>query len=466
MGRELPADELAARRLAKERAIKEAKRRLKQQEPDDSDLSEKRLTNKLCMELADLIGGGVLGFKCHVYEDHDGVRRPLVEDDQRQVAFVDADKIIAPIFQHVRQKALFDSNYFWSMREVESCYAMWLKRAEVLRDIKPFDWLSGEGLTFRRIPFDLKIQESYVHPTWDKVLDNIESNRKAFMAYIGSIFEHDSYKQQYLWMYGSGGDGKGSTIEFLTSLMGDNHCVQVKPNIEHDFWTENLATARVAYFSDCKRYNLPDTGDFLALSGGSTIVINKKNQPKFAIKNNLKFIFASNQPPKISNLEKDRRRAIIVPFRRHGSREIIDPTAFRDALHAEGCAFISHCVAEYRAICGDKHSAIKVDADHLDGITSEGDEEKLAFIDAHFELHSQEVAQGFVGASVLSYAVPAIRLTAYMDKYYSADDAKKSELRTWIKHLPGVTYEKKQIKNLQTWFYIGIREKNPKAQLR
>lgn len=468
MAKEVPADELAARRLKRAKEIKEAEKRLKSSAGDNADLSEKKLGNKLCMEIAELISGGVLGFGCHIYEDTEGDRKVLVENDRREVRFVSDDVITSAIYQYIREKSLYDPNYLMSIHDVESVFKMWKKSKVTLHDVPKLSWLSDDGLCFKRLPFDYVEKESYEHPTWDKILANIEKNKDAFMAFIGSIFEPKSYKQQYLWMHGSGGDGKGSLFDFLSELMGDKHCVHVKTNIEHDFWTENLASARVAYFADCKRYDLPDCGEFLTYSGEAPIIINKKNKCKFEVKNNLKFIIGSNQPPKISNLEKDVRRAIIVPFVVHGKKERADPVAFKEALLAEGSEFVCHCVNVYRAGYGKHHGEITVDRDHLEGVTSAGDEAKRAFLDEHFATKDDEqklVSEGALPAAILSstYSIAGSRLTQYLTKYYTVNESKQTEFRTWLKHQPGITYSKQRVGYRQTWYFSGLREKRPKT---
>lgn len=469
MAREVPADELAARRLARERAVKEAKRRLKQEANEEADLSEKQLINKRCMEVADLVAGGLLGFGCHIYEDSEGDRKVLVENDNREVRFVSDDVVTSAIYQYIRDKSQFDSNYLMSIHDVESIFKMWKKCKTTLKDIPTISWVSDLGLCFKRLPFDYVERDKYSHKTWDKILGNIEKNKDAFMEFIGSIFEEKSYKQQYLWMFGSGGDGKGSVLDFLSEIMGKNHCVHVKTAIEHDFWTEGLASARVAYFPDCKRYDLPDSGDFLTYSGEAPLIINKKGKSKFEIKNNLKFIFASNQPPKISNLEKDTRRAIIVPFKIHGAQNRDDPVKFKQALNDEGSEFISHCVKLYRAKYGVGHGEIKVDREHLDGVTSAGDESKRAFLEEHFATREDEIKE--VASDKLSsvfldfdYHVAGSRLTQYLTKFCTTSESKQTEFRTWLKHQPGITYERKQISHRQTWYYFGLRELRPKIE--
>lgn len=463
MGREVPADELAARRLAKERAIKEAKRRLKQETSDDADLTEKQLTNKLCMELADLIGGGVLGFKCHVYEDEKGVRRPLIEDNNRQVSFVDDEKIKSAIFQHVRKKSTFDTRYLWNIREIDSCFQMWMKRTEVLRDIKPFDWLSGEGLTFRRLPFDCVEKDAYIHPTWDEITRHIEIGKDHFINFIGSIFVPESYRQQYLWVQGTGGDGKGTLLGCLQRLLGDTQCVQVDENIEDRFWAENLDQGRVAYFDDCKNTTIPTSKTMLKLTGGTTVLVEKKGVSKFTVPNRLKFIFTSNYFPSIQSINRDTRRGIIVSFKRKDDVKITDPVAFETAAWQEFPEFVMSCVASYRKSYPN-HGAFTLDesaAELMSGIGAETDMNFQNLIDQFFELEAVEKTQGFPGQDKLRYLVKDTRLSAYLAE---AKVARKDmgAVRRWLGTRWGIT-----LTNTETAaygkgnYYKGIREKYP-----
>jgi len=463
MAKEVPADELAARRLARERAVKEAKKRLKQEDSDDSDLSEKQLTNKLCMELADLIGGGVLGFKCHVYEDEKGARKPLLENDRREVAFVEAEKITSAIFQHVRQKALFDSRYLWNMREVESCYSMWLRRQDTLRDVKMFDWLSGEGLTFKRLAFDFERKESYPHPTWDKILGNIEYGRDVFKQFIGSIFVPESYRQQYLWLQGTGGDGKGTLLKCLNNVLGNSNCVSVSENITDQFWAENLETARIAYFDDCKNTSLPSSQRLLEITGRDQLIINKKGIPKFSVKNDIKIIFTSNYMPSIQEINRDLRRCLIVAFKRKDGVVADDPMAFEKAVMNEFSDFISDCVATYLD-ANPNHQPITLDEASTELVSNIGldtDANFQAIIDQFFELQAIEKSQNIAGYDRLDYKVKDTRFTAYMAEV-KLSKAEISAIRRWLTTRWGVMLKSTKKDKVKGRYYIGIREKLPK----
>jgi hypothetical protein len=461
------SEEVMRKNLEIKKADRQAKAQLLAKEEYSDLLSEKQVTNKLCMELADLIGGELLGFKCHVFQPRKGARQPMIEDDFRQVSFVDPGEIKAAIYQFVRQKAEVDTNYLWSMREVDTCYNMWMSRAETLTDVKTFDWLDGVGLTFRRLPFNYVEKDTYDHPTWDSILDNIEVGRDNFINFIGSIFEPKSYNQQYLWLQGSGGDGKGTLLRCLENLLTKEHCVSVDENMDDRFWAENLETARIAYFDDCKNTSIPTSKRLLQITGGTSITIEKKGLSKFIIPNNLKIIFTSQYSPTIQSINRDKRRLLIVTFKDKKDSGIIDPRLFEEETEKEFPEFISMCVKSYRKKYPN-HDMFQTDKDSkgmIEEIGAETDINYQVIIDQFFILKEVEEEQykghDFDPTTFLDYFVKDTRLTAYLaEAKVSRKDM--GGIRRFLSSRWGVKLKSTRRSDYgQGWYYHGIREKNP-----
>ena len=439
---------------------KEKEKRSKKKSIDGgAELTPTQIRLMKIWEMRDLIDAGVLGGRFHRVADEEGVRI-LAENDRREVRFVGDEYLVNKVINYCAGLQATDISYLWRAHEALEAVTLW-KAGKPSPMPSKIGWLTDAEVCFKRLDFDFCKRSSYEHPTWDVILGNITENRDQFKAFIGSIFEPKSYRQQYLWMYGDGGDGKGSVLEFLSTIMGTRHCAHVQPNIEHDFWTENLASARVAYFSDCKHYELPANETFLMYSGDAPLVINRKREKKFEIVNDLKFIFASNQPPAISNFKRDLRRAIIVPFKARQDRAIDDPLAFKAGLMNEAEAFICECVATYRGMVGDKHGEIKPNEEHLLDIAADGDADKRAFLDQFFELETVERDQGFPGQPLFDYWVKDTRMTGYIERFFKGSHSKKTELRNWLKRQPGVSLKPVKINGVNIRKYLGIREKNP-----
>lgn len=439
----IPADELAARRLAREREVKKEKQKLKQQESDDADLSEKQLTNKLCMELADLMGGPILGFKCHVYEDEKGARKPLIENDRREVSFVEPEKITAAIFQFVRLKALSDSRYLWNMREVESCYSMWLKRQDTVRDVKMFDWLSGEGLTFKRLAFDFERKDAYCHPTWDKVLASMALNSDYFQYFIGSIFEPRSDTQGYLWMYGQGRNAKGSILRFLKSVMG-NICKSspVPDDSNKRFFTMKLEHKRLCYFPDVTDLGFVRTGFWKSLTGGDDVDVEIKGGGFHDLHNTCKLIVGSNDTPDIKSSRDDMRRVIFIEL-----NDMEDVDNFEDNLWSEASEFISHCLKQYQDAY--ENSGFKA-FDMSESLANKSlAEDYESFFDGVFDKNFE------IGEN---YLLPVRKMDYVLDRVFHGSTRKKKDFKAWFKrqYKPaapiGRQYEKKLCK-----CYVGFR---------
>lgn len=460
------ADNIMRQKMIIQAADKQAVARIKSEAGFEDLLSDNQALNKLCMDLADLIAGGILGFKCHVFEAEKGERRPMIENDRREVTFVADEKIKSAIFQYVKDKSEFDTRYLWSMRDVERCYEMWLARKGALTDVKPFDWLSGDGLTFRRLPFDFERKEAYVCPTWDRIVGNIETGKQNFTDFVGSIFEPKSYRQQYLWLQGSGGDGKGTLLSCLRKLLGAGNCVGVMENIEDKFWAENLEQARVAVFSDVKNTSLPAHQKLIDITGSDSITIEKKGVSKYEVKNNIKFIFASNYLPSIQNIDRDVRRIVVAAFKRRDPKaqdDFKDPNAFDAAALAEFPEFINMCVKSYRDNY-PTHGMLALDADTKALVADVGAETDMNFqmiVDQFFEFEAVEREQGFGGQAKLSYFVKDTRLTAYLEEVKMTRKDMFS-LRKWLGVRWGVYCKMTETsKHGKGRYYIGMREKLP-----
>lgn len=207
-------------------------------------------------------------------------------------------------------------------------------------DVKPVLQKSTPGYCFHRLDFDMAEQET---PLFDDMLDHIETNKDAFLAYLGMLFDPSAPRQQYLWIHGEGGDGKGAITRFLKRLFGPSYvALQTHEKMINQFYTSRMVGMRVGVFQDCHSPAFVQSEMFMMLSGGDPIYIEPKGIPGYTDDIQTMFIFASNDLPKITGSEAHMRRAVICTMRKrtyyNGSK-----STYEDRLWGERAGILHKC---------------------------------------------------------------------------------------------------------------------------
>lgn len=209
-----------------------------------------------------------------------------------------------------------------------------------LDNVKPVLEKSKPGYCFHRLDFDAYEQET---PLFDDMLDHIETNKDAFLAYLGMLFDSTAPRQQYLWIHGEGGDGKGSITRFLQRLFGPSYvALQTHEKMINQFYTSRMVGKRVGVFQDCHSPAFVQSEMFMMLSGGDPVFIEPKGVPGYTDNIPTMFIFASNDLPKITGSEAHMRRAVICTMRKrtyyNGSK-----STYEDRLWGERAGILHKC---------------------------------------------------------------------------------------------------------------------------
>lgn len=222
-------------------------------------------------------------------------------------------------------------------------------------EVLPVAQKSEIGFNYHRLPWDFADGPT---PTWDEMFARLE-NADAIRAWIGSLFEPRSDRQQYCWIHGEGGDGKGALNRFLKAVFNGAYKPETVPTRNDKFWTSSLMNARIIVFPDCNNYNFPTTGLFKQITGDDPVKVEFKNEPAFSVELVCKMLFLSNQRANISGQRSDTRRAIFAEIAPVTGAVI--PTRVYDAmLWKEGAAFLYKCAAKYRELCPE-HGPVPVD---------------------------------------------------------------------------------------------------------
>lgn len=288
-------------------------------------------------------------------------QRDIVEvSDENVMTIVTQQQMRYMLADYCHDQLSFEPGYQFSTRQLADVVQLWIDRYKALP--APTSYLrfkSDPGTCWRRLDFDPEIGNT---PTWDLLTVRIEAHQAlAFRLWVASLFIEKSYMQNYVWMYGPGGNGKGAISRFLQTLLGDNcHYVSHVPREPNQFWIAQFLNKRLAVFADCENYNLPASGIFKTLTGGDPVSIEKKGKDPYTTKIRCKYLITSNQLPNLSSETADMRRVIFVRLEGQGEW---DPE-FEAKLLAEAPGFLYDCLQLYSEHC-PRHEPIVAPNDDL-----------------------------------------------------------------------------------------------------
>jgi hypothetical protein len=177
------------------------------------------------------------------------------------------------------------------------------------------------------------------------------TNSDAFCQFIGSLFIEDSYMQQYCFLRGQGGDGKGTIAGWLSKVFGSGYVSQMAPTKNDRFWSSGLVDKRIACLTDNTDHSFLTDGLWMALTGGDEIKVEFKGKQSYTYRNRCKFLVCSQARPRIHAKNAYMRRLIYCELggdTRHTPEQMM---AFPGLLWAEGGAFVDFCMKLYAERC-------------------------------------------------------------------------------------------------------------------
>jgi hypothetical protein len=203
---------------------------------------------------------------------------------------------------------------------------------------------SDPGLCWKRLPFDLNVEGPT--PQWDFLLSHTEQ-KEIVMMWIGSTFITNSSREQWLWMYGNGDDGKGTILEFLYDIYGDAYTPGETNHKGNKHWKANFLGKRIVGFADCSDTKFFTSDTMKSLTGDSYHVIDPKGEKPYTARLDCKFIAASNKPLELGAGKADVKRALIASFRTIEDGQLISKQEVLRRLREEAPAFLTACKKLY-----------------------------------------------------------------------------------------------------------------------
>jgi len=247
------------------------------------------------------------------------------------------------------------------------------------KDIASFRFKTEPGYCWSRLAFEI---EAGAHPTFDAIGTYLETPQMydTLKWYIGELFNKGDLAQKILWMYGEGGNGKGTIVKMIERVFKDAFVSIGTDKADLDkHWTAGLIGKRIAVGTDVENIYIVDHPAVKAISGGDAVPVRDMNRRQVSMELPCQFIFTSNFKPHFRGKKHQARRLLYVGFR-PGDPLYIE--AFTDMVAKETPYFLNTCI-EFWSDC-KRRNYIPSDATALSVLEQEGKEEIHAYLDAMF----------------------------------------------------------------------------------
>jgi hypothetical protein len=380
-------------------------------------------------------------YKFHVYEPKSGVKELLLEGDNQVVSYVSKQALVSVIvsfFNSCGKRKLYLTH-----REAQEVANMWMSMIEPIQEPKAISFKSADGLTFHRLIFDLPEASFETAPLFEEFLSRC-SNNIALCAFIGSLFDPQADRQQYIYLHGQGQNGKGALTFLLRNILGPSCHTDFVPKESriNNFWTYSFLGKRLVIFPECDQPSFPSSAFFKTLTGGDSIRIERKHGDAYSTELMCKFLFLSNEELTISGGMADLRRAIfchVGPIKGNP-----DPQYYA-SLMLEAPRIIRECIDIYNNLCPN-HGPIPVE-EKAEAQSSIVDEKYISLFDKYFVTSENE--NDYVSAS-------DVQLVFSSNKIFSTNICGKY-LESWKNNM-GI--KKVRIKDTKRWGYSGMSKKD------
>lgn len=367
-----------------------------------------------------------------VFATSSGAKIPIKIDDDGVCHQISRQIIIDALTEYWRLHYRTDDSNFLNPRKAEQVVSHWISGTTPIEEPKAILWADEQGYCYRRLPFTYNADSAF--PTLFFEMLKRMTNAAAFCAFIGSLFYEEANRQQYVWIFGGGNNGKGALSRFLHRALAGSYAALSVPKGEHKFWNHQLLDVRLGFFNECSSPGFPTSAFFKTLTGNDPISIEAKGKPIITAKIKTKFIFTSNERPALSNETADHRRAIICEIQEFSGKD--DPE-YEDKLWAEAQDILSYCCAIYRQhALVEGHRAIPVCVEDLLQYSAEEDDYFGSIFAQHLVISKDDYVSGEKIGDILrevfgKMTYEARQFRAWMMRHCGVTYCRKSDMRRY-----------------------------------
>lgn len=243
-----------------------------------------------------------------------------------------------------------------------------------------------DALAYVRLPWTKGGTEETPTPLFDEFLSR-SSNPKALQEWIGSIFIEESNLQQYVWLYGEGGDGKGALVRALEATMTGLFASKTGTFTEYSMRV--FVGKRLVVIPDSDNPKFISSGVFKSLTGNDSIEVNGKFEHQYTYRHFAKILMASNERPLIRSLKSDGRRLIYIEITPPAEKPTgAEKDEYEKAILLESRFFFKKCVDLFisnRKSLGEEISASKESEEDLKELLKANHEDFASWVETDFK---------------------------------------------------------------------------------
>ena len=189
-------------------------------------------------------------YRYHTVDRGDGIRQVMQRFPDDSCKIVDIEVLIYDIIKYTSSVLWIHEEFRWIKRQGKEAAEYWVSKTDPVEMPVPVLEKSKPGLCFYRLPWDFDRDNPCNAPLFEEFVKRIKTNQMQFVQFIGSLFDLNSDRQQYLWLYGEGGNGKGAVMKVLHEVLKSQYASENTNNV-NQFWTAGLLGKRLVVFEDC-----------------------------------------------------------------------------------------------------------------------------------------------------------------------------------------------------------------------
>lgn len=303
-------------------------------------------------------------------------RPVLTADQKRLIVEVGEDKVCSYVSPEVVMSELLR---YWSLhasslpafwldaRGAENVLAYWRLNSDVISEPAAFAWADEDIYCFSKLPFSY--QRGVACPEIFQEFLSRTTNAEALVRFVGSLFYPESDRQQYVWMYGGGNNGKGSFARLLYRALGRGYkALSVPDPSSYRFFTSQLIAGRLGVFGEVNSPKFVTSALFKQCTGNEPMAIENKGKDSYTAMLTIKFLLLSNSLPALSSEKADLRRIIFCEVKEISGE--VRPN-YEQELWDNAQNILSYCRDQYEVhVAARGHTSLVVDRSAEDELTA------------------------------------------------------------------------------------------------
>ena len=263
-------------------------------------------------------------------------------------------RLVADDYVHhqIAMQWLSHGKILWGVPAADDCVKirkLWLAMSKPVSERwVPLTFANDSRLALHKVDFSPGPKVD-LPPRYADLMSRM-TDKEIFMAWVGSLLDPSSQRQQYAWIYGSGGNGKSAMIRAIMNVLGPVATNENPPTKDAKHWTIGLRNKRLVVFADCNNTGFITSGEFKSLTGEDGIRMEPKGKPSYTEHIHAKFLISSNDKPTISSNKADQRRCLFFHI---GEIDHDFGCDYEERLQEETTDFLIHCWNVYKELSGD-----------------------------------------------------------------------------------------------------------------